>query len=45
MIANWEEGSAEENDETTTARSATSKTRNNFLDLKGTLTFRAPGHF
>jgi len=43
VIANSEEGSAEENDGTT--RSAASKRRNNFLNLKGTLTFRAPGHF
>jgi hypothetical protein len=43
VIASWEEGSAEENDGTT--RSATSKRKNSFLDLKGTLTFRATGQF
>jgi hypothetical protein len=43
VIASCEEGSAEENDGTT--RSATSKRRSSFLDLKETLTFRATGHF
>jgi hypothetical protein len=43
VIANCEEGSAEENEGTT--RSAANKRRNSFLDLKGTLTFRATGQF
>jgi hypothetical protein len=43
VMASWEEGSAEEKNGT--MRRVSSRGRRNFLDLKGTLTFRATGHF
>jgi hypothetical protein len=43
VIASGGEGSAEEKEVTT--RRASRRERNIFLDLKGTLTFRATGHF
>jgi hypothetical protein len=43
VMASCVEGSAEETDETT--RRTTSRRKGIFLDLKGTLTFRATKHF
>jgi hypothetical protein len=43
VIASGEDGSAEEKNGTT--RKVSSRERSIFLDLKGTLTFRATRHF
>jgi hypothetical protein len=42
-MASWEEGSADEKEVAT--KSVSSRGSRNCLDLKGTLTFRATGHF